>query len=50
MGEGGGMVGRAYERFLGAPLMVVLVAMWLVGGVLLGVCTLALYFAWVVLT
>lgn len=44
------MIGRAYERFLEAPLMVVLAATWLVGGVLLGLCTLALYFAWVVLT
>ncbi len=44
------MIGGVYERFLELPLMVVLVAMWLVGGVLLGVCTLSLYFAWVVLT
>jgi hypothetical protein len=51
MGEGGGrLIGGVYERFLELPLMVVLVAMWLVGGVLLGLCTLALYFAWVVLT
>jgi hypothetical protein len=50
MGEGGGMIGGAYEGFLELPLMVVLVAMWLVGGVLLGSCTLALYFAWVLLT
>ncbi len=44
------MIGGAYEGFLELPLMVVLVAMWLVGVVLLGSCTLALYFAWVVLT
>jgi hypothetical protein len=45
------MIGRAYEGFLELPLMVVLAAMWLVGGVLLGSCTLALYyFAWVLLT
>ena len=44
------MIGRTYEEFLELPLMVVLVAMWLVGGVLLGSYTLALYFAWVLLT
>jgi hypothetical protein len=44
------MIGRAYEGFLELPLMVVLVAMWLVGGVLLGSWALALYFAWVLLT
>jgi hypothetical protein len=50
MGEGGGMIERTNEEFLEPPLMVVLVAMWLVGVVLLGSCTLALYFAWVLLT
>ena len=51
MGEGGGsLIGGVYERFLELPLMVVLGAMWLVGGVLLGLWALALYFAWVLLT
>ena len=49
MGEEGGMVGRAHERFLELPPVVVLVAMWLVRGVLLGSCTLARYVARVVL-
>jgi hypothetical protein len=45
------MIGEAYERFLELPLMVVLVAMRLVGGVLLlGSCTLALYLAWLLLS
>ncbi len=51
MREGGGrLIGGAYERFLELPLIAVLVAMWLVGGVLLGSCALAFYFAWVLLT
>ena len=45
------MIGEAFERFLEPPLMVVLVAMWLIGEVLLlGPCTLALYLAWVLLS
>jgi RsiW-degrading membrane proteinase PrsW (M82 family) len=44
-------MGRAYERFLELPPIVALVSMWLVGGVLLGLCTMALYsFARVLLT
>jgi len=44
------MIGETYERFLELPLMVVLVALWLVGGVLLGSWALVLYFASVLLT
>jgi hypothetical protein len=32
-----------YERFLGLPVAVVLGVLWLVGAVLVGACTLALY-------
>jgi hypothetical protein len=34
---------RAYERFLGMPVLVVLGVMWVTGAVLLGSCALALY-------
>ena len=44
------MIGEAYERFLELPLVVVLVAMWLVGGMLLASWALVLYFASVLLT
>jgi hypothetical protein len=44
------MIGEAYERFLELPLMVVVVALWLVGGVLLGSGPLVLYVASVLLT
>jgi hypothetical protein len=49
MGVEGGIVGRAYERILELSLVVVLVAMWLVGGCCWKSCTLALYGARVVL-
>jgi hypothetical protein len=38
-----GPIGRAYERFLGMPVLVVLAMMWLAGVTLLGSCALALY-------
>ena len=34
---------RAYERFLGMPVWVVLAAMWVGGVALLGTCALTLY-------
>ena len=34
---------RAYERFLGMPVWVVLASMWVAGAALLGSCVLALY-------
>jgi hypothetical protein len=36
-------IARAYERFLGMPVLVVLAVMWVAGAVLLGSCALALY-------
>ena len=45
MSQGG--IGRLYERFLGLPVPVVLVALWVVGGALLvGLCALASYLLW----
>jgi hypothetical protein len=39
-----GRIGRVYERFLGLPVLVVLVTLWMVGGTLLvGLCALASY-------
>jgi hypothetical protein len=37
------MVARAYEGFLGLPVLVSLAAMWVAGAALLGSCALALY-------
>jgi hypothetical protein len=42
-------LGRVLEGLLELPKLVVLGAMWLVGGALLGGCALALYFLWTVL-
>jgi hypothetical protein len=42
-------LGSVLERLLEFPVVVVLVAMWLVGGALLGGFVLAPYFLWVVL-
>jgi hypothetical protein len=36
-------IGRAYERFLGLPVWVVLSIMWVGGAALLGACALAVY-------
>ena len=42
-----GAIGWVYERFLGLPVLVVLVTLWLVGGALLvGLCALASYLLW----
>jgi hypothetical protein len=41
-----GAIGWVFERFLGLPVPVVLVALWLVGGTLLGLCALASYLLW----
>ncbi|MDQ5827602.1 MAG: hypothetical protein M3441_25935 [Chloroflexota bacterium] len=41
-----GAIGQLYERFLGLPVLVVLVALWVVGGALLGLCALASYLLW----
>jgi hypothetical protein len=40
---------RVLEGFLELPKLVVLGAMWLVGGALLGGCVLVPYFLWTVL-
>ncbi len=45
----GRLARRAYERLLRGPVVVVLVVLWLGGFTLLGLCALALYFAWLVL-
>ena len=37
-------LGRVLDGFLELPMLLVLVAMWLLGGALLGGCVLALYF------
>jgi hypothetical protein len=37
------MVARAYEGFLGLPVLVSLAAMWVAGAALLGSCVLVLY-------
>ncbi len=42
-------LGRILEGFLELPKLVVLGAMWLLGGALLGGCVLAPYFLWKVL-
>jgi hypothetical protein len=42
-------LGRVLEGFLELPMLVVLGAMWLVGGAVLGGCVLAPYFLWTVL-
>ena len=40
-------IGWLYERFLGLPVLVVLVTLWVVGGTLLvGLCALASYLLW----
>jgi hypothetical protein len=42
-----GAIGWVFERFLGLPVPVVLVTLWLVGGALLvGLCALASYLLW----
>ena len=42
-----GAIGWVYERFLGLPVLVVVVALWVVGGTLLvGSCALASYLLW----
>ena len=38
-------IGRAYERFLEMPVVVVLAVMWVAGAALLTSCALALYLA-----
>jgi hypothetical protein len=38
-----GLAARAYERFLGMPVWVVLGVVWVGGAALLGSCALALY-------
>jgi hypothetical protein len=38
-----GTIGRAYERFLELPVVVVLAVLWLLGGAIIGSCLLALY-------
>jgi len=38
-----------YERFWKLPVLVVLVALWVVGGALLGLCALVPFFLWAVL-
>ena len=44
MREGG--IGQLYEEFLELPVLVVLLALWLVGGTLLGSCGLAFHLLW----
>ncbi len=44
-----GAIGQLYERFLGLPVPVVLVVLWVVGWALLGLCALASYLLWGVL-
>jgi hypothetical protein len=45
-----GAIGQLYERFLGLPVLVVLlVALWVVGWALWGLCALASYLLWGVL-
>ncbi len=44
-----GAIGWVYERFLRLPVLVVLVALWLVGGELLSLCALVSYLLWGVL-
>jgi hypothetical protein len=41
-----GAIGQLYERFLGLPVLVVLVALWVVGWALWGLCALASYLLW----
>jgi hypothetical protein len=41
--ERGGIVARAYERFLELPVAIVLAATWVAGVALLGTCALILY-------
>jgi len=43
-------LGSVLERLLEFPVLVVLVAMWLVSEALLGAFVVALYFLWVLLT
>lgn len=38
-----GPIARAYERFLGMPVLVFLAVMWVAGAALLGSCALVLY-------
>jgi hypothetical protein len=42
-------LGRVLGGFLDLPLLVALVAMWLVGGALVGGCVLVSYLLWTVL-
>jgi hypothetical protein len=44
-----GAIGQLYEGFLKLPVLVVLVALWVVGWALLGSCALAPFFLWAVL-
>ncbi len=44
-----GLEGRTYERFLGLPVAVVVVVLWLVGTVLAGTCALVVYLGGMVL-
>jgi hypothetical protein len=40
-------IGRAYEQFLELPTLVVLLALWVVGGALIGLCVVELHaFYW----
>jgi hypothetical protein len=38
-------IGRAYERFLGLSVLVVLAVLWVAGAAILGLCSLILYLA-----
>ena len=42
-------IGQLYERFLGLPVPVVLGALWVVGGALLGLCALVPCLLWAAL-
>ena len=44
MREGG--IGQLYEEFLELPVLVVLLAQWLVGGTRLGACGRAVHLLW----
>ncbi len=44
-----GAIGQLYEGFLKLPVLVVLLAWWVVGWALLGFCVLAPFFLWAVL-
>ena len=44
-----GAIGQFCEGFFKLPVLVVLVALWVVGWALLGLCALAPFFLWAVL-